>query len=142
MNVTSDSGTQMYQQDEKIFSGVTQCIARATGLPVSDISLTKTLVGDLKIDSIDMIDLIYQIEDEFSIEIKLGEMEKNARLQLVDKPFAVENIITSEGLVLLQKMMPEIASTNFKDGMMVQQIPYLFTVESMCRLVQQKTKER
>jgi acyl carrier protein len=127
-------------QDDVVFSGVCRCIGRATGLTAAEISLEKTLIADMKIDSIDMIDLIYQLEDEFSIEIKIGEMEKTARSRLGDKPFAVDNVITPDGILILQDMMPEIPKDKFFAGIMVQQIPYLFTVDSMCRLVESKLR--
>lgn len=126
------------QNDNRVFEGVSRCISKATGVPTSEIILSKTLIEDLKIDSIDMIDLIYQLEDEFSIEVKIGEMEKTARSRLGEKPFAVDNVITPEGLLILKEMMPEVPDNKFKNGIMIQQIPYLFTVQSMCRLVQSK----
>ncbi len=123
---------------EHISSGVRRCITKATGLSVQDVTLDKTLIGDLSIDSIDMIDLIYQIEDEFSIEIKIGELEKSARAQLGELPFAVDNIITPEGLRVLQELMPEVSKEKFTPGIMVHQIPYLFSVRSLCGLVNRK----
>ena len=126
---------------EHITSGVRRCITKATGLAVADVTLEKTLIGDLSIDSIDMIDLIYQIEDEFSIEIKIGELEKSARAHLGEKPFAIDNVITEEGLLVLQELMPEVPREKFTPGIMIHQIPYLFSVRSLCGLVTRKLQD-
>ncbi len=126
---------------EHVTAGVRKCITKATGLAVADVTLEKTLIGDLSIDSIDMIDLIYQIEDEFSIEIKIGELEKSARALLGEKPFAVDNVITPDGLTVLQQLMPEVPKERFTSGFMVHQIPYLFSVRSLCGLVDRKLRD-
>ena len=129
------------EASEFVTTGVRKCITKATGLAVADVTLEKTLIGDLSIDSIDMIDLIYQIEDEFSIEIKIGELEKSARAHLGEKAFAVDNVITSDGLLVLQDLMPEVSKDKFTPGIMVHQIPYLFSVRSLCGLVDRKLRD-
>lgn len=130
------------EQEDRIFSGVAHCIQKATGIKIQRSDLAKTLVNDLQIDSIDMIDLLYQMEDEFSVQLKFSEFEKQARQMMGDKPFAIDNVISAEGLEILRKLMPEAPPEKFTPGFLVQQIPYLLTVQSLCRLVKNKLDQQ
>jgi acyl carrier protein len=44
-------------------------------VPVHDIAMSESLVDDLGMDSLDVADLVVQIEIEFDIEIPYGETE-------------------------------------------------------------------
>lgn len=123
---------------EKVLSGVYQCITGVTGLKNSEIHLTSTLIEDLKLDSIDMIDLLYQIEDTFKVQVKIGELESIARTMLGDIPFAIDNVITREGIEVLKTLIPDAPQAKLAKELTVQQIPYLFTVSSLCALIEKK----
>ena len=123
---------------EVIREGVYRCISGVTGLKNEEIQMKNTLIDDLKLDSIDLIDLLYQIEDAFKVQIKMGELEAKARLLLGARPFAVDNIITPEGIEILKQLIPDAPVQKFTAGLMVQQIPYLFTVSSLCNLIEEK----
>lgn len=51
-------------------------ISNATGLPVSSISEESHLMKDLGFDSLDTIDLVLQMEDQFHIAIPDEDYEK------------------------------------------------------------------
>lgn len=51
---------------------VAKVIAERTGKEVSEITM-ETKIQDLNIDSLDMMELLMQFEDEFGYEIELGD---------------------------------------------------------------------
>ena len=122
----------------EIVDGVFRAVETCTGRKKDELALNQTLVGDLEIDSIDLMDLIYELERRFKVKIQLGELERQARANTKDAPFEVNHVLTPEGMKSLQALMPEVPAEKWKTGLLYEEIPYLFTLESLCRVVQRK----
>jgi len=126
----------------EIYKKVVQCVVDSCDVSIENITPEKTLITDLGMDSIDLVDLLFQLENTFSINIPISEIENMARTELAEKPFDMDTIITSEGLECLKKLMPEVPSKEFKKGLTVQRIPFLFTVQSISNLVHKKLNKK
>ena len=99
-------------------------------------------MDDLGIDSIDLIDLVYTLEKHYTISIEIGEFAKTVAKELGDVPFEKDNVITDGGLELLKEWIGESQHKNIQKGLTVQQIPFLFTVRSICILVLKKLADK
>ena len=113
------------------------CFVQSLGVSRADLSMDKRLLEDLGADSLDLLDLIFNLEQAFGISIPRGEFERRARERLGDKPFEVNGVITEEGLTALREGMPE-AAEHIKPGMRTHQIPMLFTVQSFYNMVSER----
>ena len=125
----------------QVYEIICNCLTKACGLDTSEIEPDKVLVRDLDVDSIDMLEIIFEIESTFSISIKFGDLEVYAR-EITEGPFEINSIITDEGIEALKKIMPEILPEQFHSGMSVQHIPAIMTVESLVRIVDHKLAEK
>ena len=117
------------------------CFVQALGVDRDDLDMDKTLLEDLGADSLDLLDLIFNLEQTFNIQIPRGEFERRAREALGDTPFEINGVLTEEGIGALREGLPE-AADKIKSGLRTHQIPMLFTVRSFHRLVEDRVAFR
>jgi len=120
---------------ESVYPKVKNIVADVLVIDESDVALNKRLIGDLGAESIDFLDLVFQLEREFSIKIPRGQLEKNARGNLNQSEFEQAGVITPNGMQALRQYFSEVPADLFPSGMKVSEIPMLFTVETFCKLV-------
>ena len=120
---------------EEVYLKVVPIVADVLAIDESEVELNKRLVADLGAESIDFLDFIFQLEKTFSVKIPRGQIEKQARGQLTDEEFEQKGLVTEKGLLELRKTLSEVPEENFKSGLKVNEIPMLFTVETLCKLV-------
>nr|WP_245612709.1 acyl carrier protein [Kosmotoga pacifica] len=80
----------MSNMEEKVIS----IIAEQLGLDPSEVSLDSNFTEDLGADSLDLVDLIMKLEDEFNVKI---EDEVAAQLKTVRDAIEFIKKLTSEG---------------------------------------------
>lgn len=120
---------------DSIYPKVRSIIADVLVLDEEDISLDSRLIVDLGAESIDFLDLVFQLEKEFAIKIPRGQLEKNARGHLSEDEFEKAGVITANGMVALKAYLAEVPAEHFKENMKLNEIPMLFTVHTFCKLI-------
>lgn len=123
---------------KEVFEKVRLAIVESADVEENEVEMGKTLIDDLGIDSIDMMELIYSLEKTYGIQLEIGDFEGTMSKEMGDVPFAKDNIITEQGLLKLKEVMPEVDQSKIVEGLSVFNIPFLFTVESFCNLVIKK----
>ena len=120
---------------ESVYPKVREIIADVLVIDEESISLHSRLIADLGAESIDFLDLVFQLEKEFSIKIPRGQLEKNARGHLSEDEFEKGGVLTANGMVALKNYLSEVPADYFKANMKINEIPLLFTVETFCKLI-------
>lgn len=118
---------------------VRACIADALSVEVAEVSAGSNLMDDLGADSLAFLDIVFQLEQAFDIEITRGEMERAARGDMTDEEFAPEGVVSEAGLTRLRELMPE-AAERIQPGLRPQMILSLFTVQTFANMVQGKLR--
>lgn len=118
-----------------VYPKVREIIAEVLVIDEEDVALNSRLITELGAESIDFLDLVFQLEKEFKIKIPRGQLEKNARGDLAEDEFEKGGVLTEKGLIALKNYLSEVPAENFKANMKVNEIPMLFTVETFCKLI-------
>lgn len=127
---------------ESIYPKVREIIADVLVIDEEKIDLKSRLIADLGAESIDFLDLVFQLEKEFEIKIPRGQLEKNARGALSEEEFEKSGVLTEQGMRALKNYLSEVPAEYFKSNMKVNEIPMLFTVETFCKLIATACQEQ
>lgn len=127
---------------ESVYPKIREIIADVLVIDEEEVSLNSRLIADLGAESIDFLDLVFQLEKEFAIKIPRGQLEKNARGELAEDEFEKGGVLTSKGMQALKNYLSEVPAQHFKTNLKVNEIPMLFTVETFCKLVSNAVSEQ
>lgn len=119
---------------EEIGARVAAIVASSLGCDPGRVQLTSSLMADLGAESLDFLDIVFELERAFGIQITRGEMERAARGDMTEAEFAPGGTVSPAGLARLRLLMPESAE-RIQPGLRPVQILGLFTVQTFVNLV-------
>jgi acyl carrier protein len=112
-----------------------KAIAEALARDAGEVRLGSRLFGDLEAESIDLLDIVFRLEREFKVQIPRGRIIEDARGDLSEAEFEHKGVLTEAGLKRLREYLSEVPAENFRPRMNLGDVPTLFTVEPMCKMV-------
>jgi acyl carrier protein len=122
---------------EEILAKIQEILADALGADEDEVSATATLVGDLGAESIDFLDIVFNLEKTFEIKIKRGELFPE-NLAAEGDGLAADGVVTEDGLAKLRERLPFADIDAFAADPQVENIQDLFTVEMLVKFVAAK----
>lgn len=128
--------------EKETFKKVQEYIAESCGIEEEIIKPESSLFDELNIDSIDMVDILYSLETEYDIEIKVTDINKDAIKELGDTPFEIDSVLTPEGIEALKKHAPDLPAEKLVEGINTHQVAKLVTVKMLCGLVENRISEK
>lgn len=130
-------------QDEivAVFPQVAATVAEAIGREIDQVKLDSSLINDLGAESIDFVDIVFRLQRQFKVKIPRGKAIEDARGGLSEAEFEHAGAVTEAGLARLRAFLSEVPPERFPEPLNVADIPRLFTVATLCKLVirQQRT---
>jgi acyl carrier protein len=106
---------------------VARVLTEALCADEEDVTPGATLQKDLGAESIDFLDIVFQLEREFGIKIPRGELFPDAIFQ-GDVEFVQDGRVTDQGLAELRTRMPFADLSGFEGDRRLSAVPDLFTV--------------
>lgn len=106
------------------------------------ISPQQLLFYDLGFTSMDMLDLLFRIEQKFGIAIPEGTLYHLARGDLDESRFAEEGVLTALGREQLMALLYDTPAPIFPARVHSATLPRYCTVGAIARLVDHKLRER
>jgi len=127
---------------DEILEGVKRCLLDCVRVTEDKIGLKSKLLADLGADSLDLLDVIFSLERAFKIKIKQGEIERLAREGIPPNEFEENGLLKAAGVARLREILSEVPPEDIREGMHTAQIPYLFTVETLVKIVQRSLTDK
>lgn len=126
----------------EIFVKVQEVLRDSLGMEEGEeISLYTKLIEELGAESIDLLDILSRLERRFNIKIDSGE-EVEASIRAMLSPEEMETgVLPPEVLKKLPQLMPEINPAAFKPGLKLNDLPMLFTVDTLIYSVEDAYKK-
>ena len=122
--------------EQEIISKVKKCVATALGRDEEECELDKILQRDLEAESIDYLDITFQLEKTFKITIQKDELFPQKIFQ--DEAFVKDGVVTEKGLAFLAEKLPYADMAEFNQDPQVTKVPDLFTVGLLVNYVKTK----
>jgi acyl carrier protein len=123
--------------EQTLFTGLKESLEESLGRSVPDFDPSQRLVGDLGLDSLDLLDLIFRLERRFKIRLNTRDYEKRVKAQLGDQPLVENGQYTAAALAEFKKCMPCIPPAELKDGLLVTELVELFRVQTFINMVKE-----
>jgi acyl carrier protein len=118
---------------------VARLVRDTLGLPAeTEVRGDQLLFYDLAFTSLDLLDLLYRVEEEFAIAIPEGTLYGLARGELDDAAFADKGHLTPLGRERLMALLADTPAPVFPEKIHVQTLPRYCTVAAIARLVDHK----
>lgn len=123
--------------DTSILPRIKRCLAQVLAVDEGEIEETHRLIDDLGADSLDLVELMFALEQEFNIRLSREDMNLSAQLGLPEHEIHNNEVLTDRALVRLRELFPN-ARDFFQAGITRRHLAALLTVAEVARTVQRK----
>lgn len=133
--------------DEKvIYEKVKESVVEALGVDDDEVTPDAVLFDDLGAESLDLLDIVFRLEKEFSIKIPRGGIQADALSaegeNLKEEDLVVDGVLTPLGIEKLKVAMPEVDPSRITEGFRVDDIATLFTVQTFVNITKKLLEEK
>jgi acyl carrier protein len=122
--------------NDDIFAKVREVLVEALGVDEEDVTTEATLRGDLGAESIDILDISFQLEQAFGFKNAQADLVPESILR--DPQYVVDGKVTSDGVKQLKAKMPWADFAAFEKDPQVRKVMDGFTVGSLVQFVEHK----
>ncbi len=123
---------------DDIFEELKPLLVNSLGVAPEAIRLESLLVADLGAESIDLLDLSFQIEDKFGVTIEGNELEREAKKRLADGVYEKDGFLTEAALAEIRTSAPGLDPNKLVKGLRKADLPSLLTVGFFVHLIARK----
>jgi acyl carrier protein len=119
---------------EEIYEKVVRVLAESLYVDKADLTPTATLQGDLGAESLDFLEIVFRLENEFGIDIPESELFPRSFFQ-GNPDFVRENCVTDQGMSALRSRLPYADLGAFDHDRRLSVVIDLFTVGLVARYI-------
>jgi len=130
-----NEGERFIMDREDILAGVIACIHEILDIDEAATNGHSRIIEDLGADSLDLLELIFHLEQKFRIKLSIRDIENRAKEEMGPIPFQVDGVYTPEAMNRIRLAMPEIPPEELPDGLKIEELPRRFRVATMVNLV-------
>lgn len=123
---------------EEIYDKIKSSLVDALGVDDDEVTPEATLTGDLGAESIDFLDIVFQLEKAFGVKIAQGELFPEGANITQDPRFVVGGKVTPDGLAQLQAKLPHVDFAEFAKDPEVAKVINVFKVQTIVNFMARK----
>lgn len=120
--------------DPAVYETVRRCFCEALELDPHEVLWDSRILADLDAESLDLLDVVFRLEQAFDIRIPRGGLEARAK-EVDGQPGEIDGRLTAAGASRLRELMPEVPSGEIHEGMKSSELPTVFRVGTFYNLV-------
>ena len=125
------------------FAEVATLVRQTLALPDTEpVAPQQLFFYDLGFTSMDLLDLLFRVEQHFQIEIPEGTIYHLARADLSEAEFAEDAVLTESGRARLMNLLYDTPKELFPPRIHATTLPRYCTVGAIVRLVDHKLAEQ
>lgn len=126
----------------EIVAGVCECLGVVLDRDAAGFREEDRIIEDLGADSLDLLDLLFQLERRFDIKISPRDIERRAQAALGGTPLEVDGVYTPEALAALRAALPEVPAAELSGSVRAIDLPRRFRVGTFAGLVARFLEEQ
>lgn len=121
---------------DEIFGKVKEVLVDALAVDDDEVQPNASLFKDLGAESIDVLDIIFKLEQQFKIKIGQGELFPEDVMK--DPRYVTGGKVTALGITELKKKLPHVDFTKLESDPAVGKVFDILTVDALVRFVERK----
>ncbi|MCC7388937.1 MAG: acyl carrier protein [Phycisphaerales bacterium] len=121
---------------DEIFEKVQGVLVEALGVDDDEVTPDASLAADLGAESIDFLDIVFQLEQAFGFKIQQGELFPENVTQ--DPEFVQEGKVTAKGIAALKERLPHINFASLEADPQISRVAKVFTVDALVNFCERK----
>ena len=125
-------------QNDTILGKVRAIVAHSLALDLEDVQPDATLFGDLETESIDLLDFLFQIEQQLGVKLQANDLSQIIQGGIPDEEFGSNGIVSDTGLAQLKLSMPQLDVDALRGNLQAEDVMNHFTVANLARIVEQQ----
>lgn len=139
----NDSGTNGGGAGQDTLGEVTALVRQTLALGDDEpVAADQLVFYDLNFTSMDMLDLLFRLEQHFRIQIPEGTIYNLARGDMSEEEFARDAVLTDAGRERLMRLLYDTPPQVFPERIHATTLPRYCTVGAFARLVEHKLAAR
>lgn len=126
----------------EVLAVVRRTIADSLAVDEGDIHLTSRLIDDLGADSLDFVDIIFQLDTELDIRVRETELNFLTRLDFTSPEVMKGSYLTRNVVDTLGEWLPAMKAAADRDQVTPRQLFSMITVEAICLVASRRFGEK
>jgi acyl carrier protein len=127
--------------ENEIVERIKDSLVEVLGIDREEIKADSSIIEDLGAESIDLLDLVFRLEEIFKIRVSRREIENKAKQSLSEEEFEKDEVLSPQTIKNLKRQLPEVPEEKFRSDLRSSEIPLLFTVRTFSKIVKEKLEQ-
>lgn len=121
---------------DEIYETVRDVLVEALAVDEDEVAPDAVLTRDLGAESIDFLDIVFQLERAFGFKIEQGELFPDNVAQ--DPEYVQDGRLTEKGMAALKERLPHADFGALEEDQSVGKVAEIFTVDALIRFCESK----